>query len=120
MGRIRQWARQLKNQILLLYYASRDERTPRLAKWLALAVVLYAISPIDLIPDFIPVLGYLDDVLLLPAGIWLVLRLLPDGVKADSLRRAEAHPVRLTNRSGAIVVVAVWFGLAYLLFRLIH
>jgi len=71
MGKLNEWARALKRESLALYYAARDPRTPWYAKLLAGAIVAYALSPIDLIPDFIPVLGLVDDLLLLPAAIWL-------------------------------------------------
>jgi len=82
--RVRSW----KREGYALYYAARDPRTPWLVKLVAGAVVAYALSPIDLIPDFIPVIGYLDDLLLLPLGIWLALRLIPRPVMEDARRRA--------------------------------
>ena len=108
MGRLADWAHALKRESLALYYAARDPRTPWYAKVLAGAVVAYALSPIDLIPDFIPVLGYLDELLLLPLGIWLALRLVPAPVLADARRRAEATLERPTSRTAAIVIVAIW------------
>ena len=112
MGRLGQWAHALKRESLALYYAARDARTPWYAKVLAGAIVAYALSPIDLIPDFIPVLGYLDELLLLPAAIWLALRLVPDAVLADARRRAEATLERPTSRVAAFVIVAVWVACA--------
>jgi uncharacterized membrane protein YkvA (DUF1232 family) len=82
---------------------------------LAVAVVAYALSPLDLIPDFIPVLGYLDDLIVVPLGITLVLKLIPDEVMKDCRERALAETARPTSRAGAIVVVAIWFVLAVLL-----
>ena len=79
----------LKNEIFALWLASRHPRTPLFAKVLAVAVVAYAVSPIDLIPDFIPVLGYLDDILLLPIGIWIVLKLIPGEVMTECRARAR-------------------------------
>ena len=73
----KQWARALKRDVLVVYLAARDPRTPWALRLLALAVAAYALSPIDLVPDFIPVLGYLDDLLIVPLGLALVLRLLP-------------------------------------------
>jgi uncharacterized membrane protein YkvA (DUF1232 family) len=78
----------LQREALAFYYVARDPRTPRAARWVALATVAYAFSPIDLIPDSIPVLGLLDDVLLVPFGFWLALRLTPPDVVADCRRRA--------------------------------
>ena len=112
MGRLAQWAHSLKRESLALYYAARDARTPWYAKLLAGAIVAYALSPIDLIPDFIPVLGLLDELLLLPAAIWLALRLVPAPVLEDSRRRAEAALERPTSRSAAIVIVLVWIACA--------
>ena len=112
MGRLAQWARTLKRESLALYYAAQDRRTPWYAKLLAGAIVAYALSPIDLIPDFIPVLGYLDELLLLPAAIWLALRLVPEPVLADARRRADATLERPTSRTAAFVIVLVWIACA--------
>jgi uncharacterized membrane protein YkvA (DUF1232 family) len=112
MGRLAQWAHGLKRESLTLYYAARDVRTPWYAKVLAGAIVAYAISPIDLIPDFIPVLGLLDELLLLPAAIWLALKLVPEPVLAESRRRAEAALERPTSHTAAVVIVLVWIACA--------
>ena len=91
-GLVQRWqtaARALKRELYALYLASRDPRTPWYAKAAIAGVLAYALSPIDLIPDFIPVLGYLDDLVLLPAGIWMALRLIPPTVMAESRARAE-------------------------------
>jgi uncharacterized membrane protein YkvA (DUF1232 family) len=98
-----------------LWRAARDPRTPWYARWLALAVVGYALSPIDLIPDFIPVLGYLDDLLLVPLGIWLVLRLVPPQVMAEHRAAAERAPARRKSLVAATIIVALWSGLALVL-----
>lgn len=110
MPRWRDWAAALRRETLALYYAARDPRAPWYAKLLAAAVAAYALSPIDLIPDFIPVLGYLDDAILLPLGIWLTLRLLPPVVLADARQRASAALARPTSRGAAIVIVALWLA----------
>ena len=107
MGWLKDWARTLKREILALWLASRDPRTPWPAKVLAV-VVGYALSPIDLIPDFIPVLGYLDDVILLPIGIWLVLRLVPPELMAELRVKAAEIADRPVNRAAALVIVAIW------------
>ena len=112
MGRLAQWAHALKRESLALYYAARDARTPWYAKLLAGAIVAYALSPIDLIPDFIPVLGYLDELLLLPAAIWLALRLVPEQVLAEARQRAEATLEHPTSRAAAVVIVTVWIACA--------
>ena len=104
--------RQLKAELRALYLAARDPRTPWYAKAVALCVVGYAFSPIDLIPDPIPVLGYLDDAILLPLGIMLTIRLVPDDVLADCRRRVAEAPTSPTSRWAAVVVIAVWLLLA--------
>jgi uncharacterized membrane protein YkvA (DUF1232 family) len=111
--RWKRWAKQLKLSVYALYLAYRDPRTPWYAKLVAACVVGYAFSPIDLIPDFIPVLGYLDDLLLLPLGVALALKLIPKQVMADSRLRAaqleaERRPV---NKVAALVIVTIWLAL---------
>jgi uncharacterized membrane protein YkvA (DUF1232 family) len=108
------WAKRLKVELTAVYLAVRDPRTPWYARALGAAVVTYAFSPIDLIPDFIPVLGYLDDVLVVPAGIWLVLRLIPAEVMVDARSRAEEQLRRPKPVSwvGAAFIGAIWLGLA--------
>ena len=114
--RLKAWAGRLKRDVLVLWLAARDPRVPWAAKALAAMAAAYALSPIDLIPDFVPVLGYLDDLILLPAMIWLALRLIPDDVvaelRAEATRRlAEAPP---KSRAGAAAIVALWVGVAAL------
>lgn len=104
----KQRARRLKEQTLALYLAARDPRTPWYAKLLLAVVVAYALSPIDLIPDFIPVLGYLDDLLLLPLGIALAIKLVPPPVLAEC--RARAGEVLIGRGRGSRVVAAVIIG----------
>ena len=115
-ARLRDWARRVKRDGVTLWFAGRHPDTPWPAKALGLFVVAYALSPIDLIPDFIPVLGYVDDVLLLPGLIWLTLRLIPVPVRAacrqqadDWMRDAGARP---RSRFGAMLVVGVWIAVA--------
>lgn len=105
---LRQWARALKQQALVVYFAARDPRTPWPVRMLALAVAAYALSPIDLIPDFIPVLGLLDDLVIVPLGVWLVLRWMPAHVVDDARGRALAAAGRPVSRGMAAVIVAVW------------
>ncbi|WPG35662.1 YkvA family protein [Variovorax sp. EBFNA2] len=109
---LRDWARRIKRDAVTLWFACRDPATPWLPKALCWFTVAYALSPIDLIPDFIPVLGYLDDVLLLPALIWLAVRLLPAEVIVRSRERAEDWMVRNgrqpTSRVGMALVVGIW------------
>jgi len=91
IAKIRTWANQLKRKVFVLYFAYKDHRTPWYAKFLAICVVAYAFSPIDLIPDFVPVLGYLDDVILIPLGVALALKLIPHAVIVDCTLKAEAR-----------------------------
>jgi len=102
------WIRKIKLDIIAIYLASRDARTPRAAKFLAIAVAAYAFSPIDLIPDFIPVLGYLDDLILIPAGIALVVKLIPVPLMATFRHAAtnSLHPGK--NWIMGCVVVWLW------------
>lgn len=106
------WAKRIKRDGITLWFAVKNPSTPWYAKALGLFIVAYAFSPIDLIPDFIPVLGYLDDVLLLPGLIWLAVRLLPPQVLADSRKQAddwiETKGVRPSSRVGAVVIGLLW------------
>ncbi|WP_206453691.1 YkvA family protein [Aurantimonas marina] len=111
--RLKAWARDLKRDVVALWIAARDLRTPLFAKLLAASVAAYALSPIDLIPDFIPVLGYLDDLLIVPLGIFLAIRLVPPALMAEFRVAAEARSGRPVSRVAAVVVVALWLvGLA--------
>lgn len=116
---LRAWARRVKRDAMALWFARRHPETPWHAKALAVFVVAYALSPIDLIPDFVPVLGYVDDVLLLPALIWLAVRLLPAQVLADSRARAEAWLAESAKRprsvAGAVMIAGVWLAALALL-----
>ena len=102
------WARRVKRDAVAVYFAARDPRTPLLARCLALAIAAYALSPIDLIPDFIPVLGYLDDLLIVPLGLLLVIRLLPADVLADSRERATTLLSRPKSYAAAAFMVGIW------------
>jgi uncharacterized membrane protein YkvA (DUF1232 family) len=104
--------RRLKAEVRALYLAARHPRTPLVAKLVAAFVAGYAFSPLDLIPDVIPVIGYLDDALLLPLGIWLAIRLIPGDVLDECRRQAAEVPMSPRGRIAAGVVVAVWLALA--------
>ena len=112
---LRAWARDLKRDVLALYLAARDKRTAWLARVLALMVAAYALSPIDLIPDFVPVLGYLDDIILVPLGIWIVLRLIPADLIAEHRAAAMLIAGRPVSRIAAAVIAIVWISTAALL-----
>ena len=112
---LRKWARGLRQQTLVVYHAARDPRTPWYVRALAFAVAAYALSPIDLIPDFIPVLGYLDDLIVVPWGLMLVLRLTPREVLVASRIKAEETAGRPVSRGMAAVVVGIWIFVAVVL-----
>lgn len=105
-------ARDLKREVYALYFACRDSRVPWYAKALAAGVVGYAFSPIDLIPDFIPVLGYLDDLILLPLGVMAVRAMIPAAILAECRERAKDLEDKPRNRVAAAVIVAIWLTLA--------
>src|ERR1700676_879880 len=108
LQRLRDWARGIKRDVHALYLAARDPRVPWYAKAVAIAVAAYALSPIDLIPDFIPVVGYLDDLIIVPLGIALVVRMIPPHVMAEHRALADAAQHRPVSRVAAMVIVAVW------------
>ena len=110
-------AKQLKRLTLTVYFAARDPRTPLLVRILAVCVAAYALSPIDLIPDFIPVIGYLDDLLLIPLGLALVVRLTPPEVIEAARARAEQASIKPVSYSAAAVIVGVWLIIAWLFAR---
>lgn len=110
LKQLQAWARRLKKQLFVLYYAYRDARTPGYAKLLSACVVAYAFSPIDLIPDFVPILGYLDDLILVPLGVKLALRMTPPSVLDQARARAEARMAsdKPKNWVAATIIVMVW------------
>lgn len=116
LARLRQRARHLRAETYALYLAARDPRTPWYAKLLVAGIVAYALSPIDLIPDFVPVLGYLDDLIIVPAGIVLAIRLVPGPVLAECRARAQEtlRDRRLVSRGAGAVVILIWLFLAAL------
>jgi uncharacterized membrane protein YkvA (DUF1232 family) len=111
LDRLKVRARALKTEVLAVYLAARDPRTPWYARGLALLIVAYALSPIDLIPDFVPVLGYLDDLILIPGGIWLAIRMIPPDVLAEAhLMAADSSMERILGRFGTVIIVFLWFA----------
>ncbi len=115
-----QKAASLKTEVYALYLAYRDPRTPWYAKIIMAAVIGYFLCPIDLIPDFIPVLGYLDDLVIVPGGILLATRMIPHGVMQECRERARTE--RISSRAKwviAVIIVAIWLAVAVLLVRLV-
>jgi len=110
----------MKRDAVALYLATRDPRTPWYAKLLAGVVVAYALSPIDLIPDFIPVLGYLDDFLLVPLGLWLAVRLIPADVMQDCRSRGAELAERPISKTAAVVVVIIWLAVLAVAGRVVY
>jgi len=110
-ARFLHWARTLRREIAVVYLAARDPRVPWHAKLVAAAVAAYALSPIDLIPDFIPIIGHLDDVIIIPLGLWLAIRLIPPAVLAEIRARVGAEQASLPqNRAAAAVIIALWLA----------
>ena len=112
--------KKIKIEIMALWYAARDKRTPWYAKGLALLVTAYAFSPVDLIPDFIPLLGYLDDLVLIPAGIALAIKLIPDEVMAESRAKAMENKQKPVSIIGGIVIGLVWLGILFMVGRAVY
>lgn len=118
-ARLRLWARRIKRDTVALWLVARDPRVPWYAKAVAGAVAAYALSPIDLIPDFVPVLGYLDDLVIVPLGILLAIRLVPPALMAELRAKAELRCDRPISRGGAVAVALLWLvGAALLLWGL--
>lgn len=111
--RLRRWARLIKRDVLTLWFACRDPRTPWWFKLLAFGIVAYALSPIDLIPDFIPIIGLLDDAIIVPLGVMILLRLLPREVRISSAERAEVQRSRgkkIVSRTGLAITLLIWLA----------
>lgn len=122
LAKLKARARALKNEAFAVYLAAKDPRTPWYAKALVFFVVAHTFSPIDLIPDFIPVLGYLDDLIITPGGLWLAVRLIPPEVLAEARVTAATQGLdRSLGKIGAVIIVSLWIiGLAvavYLILR---
>ncbi|UHH29474.1 DUF1232 domain-containing protein [Pseudomonas veronii] len=111
---LRRWAKNLKRQTMVLWFCYQHPQTPWLPKWISVFVVAYALSPIDLIPDFIPVLGYLDDVIILPLGILLAIRLMPPHVLETCQQKASEweknHVKRPVNKFAGALIVLIWLA----------
>ncbi|QNX09469.1 DUF1232 domain-containing protein [Acinetobacter seifertii] len=113
---LKEWAKRLRKQIVMLWFASRHPQMPWLPKVIAVVAVAYAFSPIDLIPDFIPILGFVDDAIILPILIWLVLRFTPEQVIFDAEQQAnewlEEHEKAPRNYLVAVLIILIWITLA--------
>lgn len=116
IAKIKTWAERLEKEVFALYYAYRDPRTPWYAKLFCAYVIAVTISPIDLIPDFIPVIGYLDDAIFLPLGIWIAIKMIPSKVMADAREKARSMPpdVLADKRKSAILVITLWIILLFI------
>ena len=114
LASVRKWARAVKLDVVALWIAARDPRVPWLAKIAAGAVAAYALSPIDLIPDFVPVLGYVDDVIIVPLGIVMAVRLVPEPLMRE-FRQEAIRRERPTSRVGMIAIAAIWVATAILI-----
>jgi uncharacterized membrane protein YkvA (DUF1232 family) len=115
LDKMKVWARALRRDVVAVWIAGRDPRVPWYAKGLALALAAYALSPIDLSPDFIPVLGYLDELIILPLGILFVIKLIPAGLMAEFRVEADRLAVKPRSIAAAAVIVAIWILAAGLL-----
>jgi uncharacterized membrane protein YkvA (DUF1232 family) len=107
---LKDWASAIRRDVHALYLASRDPRVPWHAKALAICVAAYALSPIDLIPDFVPVLGYLDDVVIVPLGSMLAVRMIPEPLMAEHRAAAALVGLRPKSRAGAVFIVCIWIA----------
>ncbi|MPZ41751.1 MAG: DUF1232 domain-containing protein [Rhizobiales bacterium] len=114
LERAKKWARLIKRDVLALWLAARDPRVPWYAKVLAMAVAAYALSPVDLIPDFVPVLGYLDDLVIVPLGILAVVKLIAPALMAEFRERATSLAERPRSTTAATIIVLIWIALAAL------
>jgi uncharacterized membrane protein YkvA (DUF1232 family) len=121
---IRSWktkSKQLRSEVYALYLASKHPRTPWYAKAFAVLIIGYALSPIDLIPDFIPVVGYLDDLIIVPAGIALLIKMIPEEVLEECREKARFQSVSKKRRNwiAATVIVLIWLSAIYITLRLL-
>jgi uncharacterized membrane protein YkvA (DUF1232 family) len=114
LERLKAWATRIARDVAALGVAARDSRVPWYAKAAAAALVAYTLSPVDLIPDFIPLLGYLDELVIVPLGIVLVVRLIPDELMAEFRTKADDFYDRPRSLAAAATIIAVWMSLAAL------
>ena len=120
LERARAWATRMRRETMAVYLAIRDPRTPWIAKLVGGLVVAYAASPIDLVPDFVPVLGMVDDLLIVPLGLWLTVRLIPHEILEQARARADVELRRPKSVVAGFFVVAVWLGALLLAIALVR
>ncbi len=118
LARLRSWAKGMKRDVVALWLAARDPRVPRSAKLLAAMVAAYALSPVDLIPDFIPILGYLDDLIIVPLGIAAAVRMIPKPIMADLRAQASRHQ-RPKSITGLAAILCLWIAVAWFAAKLL-
>lgn len=117
MNKIKAWAAKLKMQLIVLHLAYKDARTPWFAKVLVLLIIAYALSPIDLIPDFIPIIGFLDDLILLPIGIYFAIKIIPREAIEEATIKAKAYKWdKKSSIAGAVIIGFIWLVTALFLF----
>ena len=121
--KLKNWARLLKQDVLMLWFATKSPNTPWAPKAICIFIVAYALSPIDLIPDFIPILGFVDDLLLLPFLIWVAIRLIPNVIVQDSRMRADQWLIQNQSKPmsnlGLLIVAVIWLLMIWLAYLLI-
>lgn len=117
LARLKNWAREMKRDVVTVYFAARDPNAPWVLRLLALLIAAYALSPIDLIPDFIPILGYVDDLLIVPLGVMLVMRSLSEAVLISARLKADALLDKPRSMWAAACFVLVWVLLGFFLIR---
>jgi len=117
IDRFKQWACRIKRDVVTVYFTARDPQAPMCARILATLVAAYALSPIDLIPDFIPVLGYLDDLFIVPLGLLLIIRLMPDELLANARAKADTLLAKPRSLMAATCFVVIWVVFGFYLVR---
>lgn len=105
---LKAWAKRLKKDVMTVYFAGKNPQTPFVLKLLAIFIAAYALSPIDLIPDFIPVIGYLDDLIIVPVGVYVILKYLPQAILTQARYDAQTLIERPSNHIAAGIIISVW------------
>jgi uncharacterized membrane protein YkvA (DUF1232 family) len=122
--KLKKWAQLLKEDTLMLWFATKNPETPLLCKAICIFIVAYALSPVDLIPDFIPILGFVDDLILLPILIWLAIRVIPNSIILASRAQAQEwliqHQLKPKSKLGVLMVITIWLLILWLAYRLIE